>query len=462
MQKKQCDIGGIRIFFVFLGTKLIKHLYLRNGNIIKMEPVKLHITRLGLIRNADIEMTPIMVFSGESGLGKSYVAILCHYFFHVWLNPKRLDSFFKELQSSRGINFFNTTDPHSDNGVALEITRKELEKWLAKDAVAYLQYMLGYDELSAELTVSLPNIIPDHIEFMYEQELMGLNNAEDLYHKLTILGVTYRFRRLGIQDESPYAYVLRYAIVNKIFGDVKKLDYSFVLPPSRGSYMSEEVVGRTGLYKSFIQGMRELEQVQEVPDSISEQLVELCRKVMDGEVKKAGDKYIYITHGETLPISAAASSIKEIAPLQLMISKRDISKASILIEEPEAHLHPLKQRMMADVIATMNMGNASMQITTHSDYFIRRINDLMRLHILKGKMSNNCYTEFCKKNDFIADLTLDPDKLSAYFLERTEDGLVKINKQHSLTGIPFDTFKAINGKPLADSAMLYELTVDGI
>lgn len=425
-----------------------------------MNAVKLHIARLGLVRNADIEIAPLMVFSGESGLGKSYVAILSHYFFHVWLNPKRIDSFFKNIQMSRGINFFNTSQSFPENAEALNITKDEFEAWLAKDAVAYLQYMLGFDGLSAEIDVSLPDAIPEHISFKYEQELMGLNNAEDLYHKLTCMHVTYRFRQLGIQDESPYAFVLRNAMVNGIFGDIRKIDYSFVLPPSRGSYMSEEIVGRTGLYKSFILGMRELEQVQEVPDYISGQLVELFNNVMDGEVIKSGDKYVYITKGETLPVSAAASSIREIAPLQLMIAKRDISKASILIEEPEAHLHPLKQRMMADIIATMSIGNAYMQITTHSDYFIRRINDLMRLHILKNKLSGGEYGDFCRKYGFIAELTLNPDNLSAYFLERGNDGYVKVNRQYSAAGIPFDTFKIVNGKPMTDSAMLYELTAD--
>lgn len=425
-----------------------------------MESIKLHIERLGLIRNANIEIMPLMVFSGESGLGKSYAAILCHYFFHVWLNSKRLDSFFKELQDKRGINFFAPEESFPDKDIALQISKEELEQWLAKDAVAYLQYMLGYEELSAEIIVSLPDVIPGLIEFKYEQELMGLNNAEDLYHKLTVMRVTYRFRQLGIQDESPYSYVLRYAMVNELFEGLQKLDYSFVLPPSRGSYMSEEIIGKTGLYRSFIQGMRELEQIQEVPDSTSGKLMNLFHKVMDGEVKRSGDKYVYLTNGDKMPVSAAASSIREIAPLQLMISKRDISKAAILIEEPEAHLHPLKQRLMADVISIMSMSNANIQITTHSDYFIRRINDLVRLHILKDKMGNNEYSEFCEENGFLPDLTLNPDNLSAYFLDRGENGMVNIHKQNTMSGIPFDTFKAINGRPMRDSAMLYELTAD--
>lgn len=427
-----------------------------------MKSIKLHINKLGLVRDADLMITPMMVFSGESGLGKSYVAMLCHYFFSVWLDSKatRLDSFFKSFQNERGINFFDENRSLPDNGEALSITKQELEEWLAKDAIAYLGYMIGHDAINGEIKVTLPESIPSTISFSFEQEMMGLNNAEDIYNRLGVLHLSYRFRKLGIQDESPYAYILRYAIINELFGDFHNLNYSFVLPPSRGSYMSEELTAKTGLYKSFVQGMKDLEQAQEIQDTVSAELVQLLQTVLDGEVKRSGDKYVYVTHGETLPISAAASSVREIAPLQQMVTKRDISKAAILIEEPEAHLHPLKQRMMADIIATMAIGGANMQITTHSDYYIRRLNDLMRLHLLKKVMKTEEYANFCQEHSFIPDLTLDPSLLSAYYLEKRDDGMVIVAKQNSFKGIPFDTFKAANGKPLQDSSLLYELTAD--
>lgn len=427
-----------------------------------MKSIKLHINKLGLVRDSDLEITPMMVFSGESGLGKSYVAMLCHYFFYVWIDSKsmRLDKFFKGFQDERGINFFDVNLSLPDNGEALSITKQELEDWLAKDAIAYLGYMLGNDSINGEIQVSLPETIPSTISFSFEQEMMGLNNAEDIYNKLGVLNLSYRFRKLGIQDESPYSYILRYAIINVLFGDFHNLNYSFVLPPSRGSYMSEDLVAKTGLYKSFVQGMKDLEQAQEIQDSVSEELVHLLQSVLDGDVRLSGDQYIYITHGETLPISAAASSVREIAPMQQMITKRDISKTVILFEEPEAHLHPLKQIIMADIIATMAIGGANMQITTHSDYFIRRINDLMRLHLLKKKMENDEYDNFCRNHGFIPELSLDPTLFSTYYLERGDGYMVSVVKQNSIKGIPFDTFRAVNGRPLQDSSLLYELTAD--
>ena len=431
-------------------------------NINTMKSIKLHINKLGLVRDADLEITPMMVFSGESGLGKSFLAILCHYFFYVWLDSKstRLDTFFKSFQDKRGINFFDENNSLPDSGEALSITKQELEEWLSKDAISYLGYMIGHDTIKGEIKVTLPESIPSTISFNFEQEMIGLNNAEDIYNKLSVLQLSYRFRKLGIQDESPYSYILRYAIINELFDDFHNLNYSFVLPPSRGSYMSEELVAKTGMYKSFVQGMKDLEQAQENQDTVSLELVKLLQDVLDGDVKRSGDQYIYITHGETLPISAAASSVREIAPMQQMITKRNISKAAVLIEEPESHLHPLKQIMMADIIATMAIGGANMQITTHSDYFIRRLNDLMRLHILKNSMDPDKYNDFCSRHGFIPDLTLNQSLLSAYYLERRDGGTVNVVKQNSFKGIPFDTFKAVNGKPLQDSSLLYELTAD--
>lgn len=425
-----------------------------------MQSIKLHIDNLGLIRNSDITITPMMVFSGESGLGKSYVAILCHYFFYIWLSPKRLDSFFKELQNNRGINFYNQNQSLPDKTTALTITKTELQNWLAKDAVSYLAYMLGYENLSADISVILPDVFPNEIPFSFEQELMGINNAEELYYKLKVLHITYRFRNLGIQDESPYAYSFRFAAISELFDDFDNLDYDFVLPPSRGSYLSEDIHAKTGLYKSFVIGMKELEQAQETPDKVNEDLVVLLKKVIDGEVKKSGDNYIYITHDNTMPVSAAASSVREIAPLQIMINKRDISKASILIEEPEAHLHPLKQRMMADIVATLALGGANLQITTHSDYFLRRINDLLRLNFLKSRKSEEEYMQICDTYGFLPNLTLDSSILSAYFLEKGANGVVSIKLQNSKTGIPFDTFTVINGKPMIDSSLIYDFAVD--
>lgn len=426
-----------------------------------MKPIKLHIKRLGLIRDANIELSPLMIFSGESGLGKSYVAILCHYFFHVWLNEKRLSSFIKNQFATQSIDFFDSSQKIQDSGIALTFSKSELEQWLAEDAIQYLCFMLGVPSINAEISVKLPDVIGHKITFAYERELMGIDNNEDLYWKLSVLHLTYRFRQLGIQDESPYSYVLRFALIAELFdSDYKSLTMSFTLPTSRGAFFTEKIIPTTGLFRNFIDNMDMLGSADEIPDVVSDDCVNLFNALMDGDVHKSGEKYVYHTHGDDLPITAAASSVKEMAPLQLLIKKRDIKTVAVLIEEPEAHLHPLKQRMIADAIVAMAKYGAMLQITTHSDYFLRRINDLVRLHTLHERMSEMEYESLCSEMELNPALTLDSKILSAYFLERDSNGLVQVLRQDVGNGIPFDTLKVVNGKPLEDSAKLYELSLD--
>ena len=425
-----------------------------------MQPIRVHISQLGLVKAADIELSPMMVFSGESGLGKSYVAIITHFFFHLWLNEKRLDSFFKTTLKNRCVNFSDSQI--EEQGNALTISREELEEWLAKEALNYLGYMLGCDcnGDDNEISVFLPPVIPNVISFSYERELMGIDNNEDLYWKLTVMDLTYRFRQLGIQDESPYSYVFRHAMIAKLFGNYQALSTSMALPPSRGSFFTENISPKTGLFKNFIDGMKRLEAANEIQDVISSEAVKLFQTIMEGNVQKNGDKYMYTTHGDDLPIAAAASSVREMAPLQLIVSKRDLKKTALLIEEPEAHLHPLKQSMIAEALGLMANGGVYMQITTHSDYLLRRLTDLLRLHILREKMPQEEYLNLCEDLEFNPELTLPNNIVNAYILERREDGSVQIRKQDVKKGIPFDTFEKINGKPLVSSSKLYEVFLD--
>ncbi len=374
------------------------------------------------------------------------------------MRPNRLDPFFRHIQEINGISFSNSDGSKRE----FSVKKIEIEKWLAEDSISYLKYMLEFSELSADIKVELP--IDSHsFSFLYEQEVIEMGNNTEIYNKLSInlsgLSVTYRFKELGITDESPCSLLFRYAMVTYLWGEHKNLSYSYVLPPARGMYVSEFPMfsnAKTGLYQSFVNDMQELNRAQENSDKISPDLNKLIREVLSGDVKFDGEKYIYITQGKRLPISAAAASVREVGSLQQLILKRDISKCVILLEEPESHLHPLKQIQMADIIALMANGGAKMLITTHSDYFFRRLNDRIRLHVLKQRDEQK-YKELCDEYH-LPDITLDPTIVSAYYLEQEEGGDVKMKPQDVSTGMPMDTFDSANDKPLDLSIKLYEMT----
>lgn len=407
----------------------------------RINAIKFKVRRLGAITNSEITLKQFLILSGESGLGKSYVAMMCNYIFFLLWSRKRLDKFLKE----QGIFFNERRLSWKDKGNAFSISKEIFLKWINKDLASFLSYMLNSDNLHAEIEIDLP--IPEILQFGYSEEIEGLVDAEESYLRLNINGELF-FRTKNedesIGGESPLTFLLRFYLIDRIFGNHNGFKYNFILPPSRGSIITETIDPITGLFKEFNDMLKIINSASDNPNDVDAHLLEEFRIILDGRVYKdrTSNKYYYETNNANIPISAAASSIKEIAPLSLFVNRFDVSVSSILIEEPEAHLHPLKQRMMADVLALLVNNNACIQITTHSDYLIRRINELVLLNQIANNYKDNTvgFESICKEVGIPSYLRLNHDCIGAYLLKRREDDTVEIVSQNTNNGVKFDSF----------------------
>lgn len=403
-----------------------------------MKCIKVRIDQLGRIRDSEILVSPLMVFSGESGLGKSYLALLCHYFFELLINTSRLNHFFVD----NNIDFNVLSKDFNDAGTALEIKKQDLEAWMAKDAILYLRYMLGYDGISGQIEITLPESVPDTMAFTYKKELTGLVDEEEIYTILSLGNLRFRIQEKTQFDESPFAFLLRFVLIDYIFGNYQMLDSTFVLPPSRGPILTEQIIPTTGMYSEFLNDMAGLNRIKPRPDTASEIVLKLFRTILEGEVNKEETTYIYTTNDASMPVSAAAASIREIAPLQILAKKQDVSRCAILVEEPEAHLHPLKQRMMADIIGALSHNGAIMQITTHSDYFLRRLNELIMFAKAKKTTDDpDKLRTLSEKVNIVEDMSIDESIIGAYLLRKQADNTSIAVKQDISNGIPFAAFR---------------------
>lgn len=399
-----------------------------------MERIRIKINRLGRIRNSEVSFSQMVIFSGESGLGKSYLALLCHYFFEVLINTKRFENFFK----TNNIIYDRTV--LRNQGIATTIYKKDLEVWLAEDALAYIGYMLNHN-VDGDIEMKLPEAFPEMIEIKFEEQMMGLVDNEDTYIVLKTEHLTYKIKDNTSFEELPYAFLLRHELINILFGNFKALKNTFVLPPSRGPLLTENIIPVTGLYKEYKNALDELNSANNIQEESDDYLLSLINDILEGNVTVNDNKYIYyMNDGGPLPISAAAASVKEIVPLELIAEKTNVANDAILIEEPEAHLHPQKQRMAADIIAAFFNAGAHLQITTHSDYFIGRINELMMLGRVKNRVEKDRFEDICKKTGIYEGLALNRENISAYLLKRNDDGNSVIDRLSMVDGIPFASF----------------------
>ena len=98
-----------------------------------MNKVTFNINQLGAIKDSKIEMKPFMLFSGESGLGKSYAAFLIHYLYVVLIND-RLNNFFVEKNYDLASIFNNKIS----GKVLFSIPVQDVFSWMNKDAICLL------------------------------------------------------------------------------------------------------------------------------------------------------------------------------------------------------------------------------------------------------------------------------------------------------------------------------------
>ncbi len=404
-----------------------------------MERIKVKINKLGRVANSSIEIAPMMIFSGESGMGKSYLALLSHYFYDVLIlsdRVKRLEKLFVEY----GYNYNEMVRDFQNMGVALNISKQQLEQWMAKDAISYLRFMLNSPKLEGDIKVTLPDSVPEKMTIQYGVDKAGLVNSESREVVLTMGQIGFRVTQSAINDVTPFASIFSAYLTECLFGHIYAIRSTFNMPPSRGPVLSENVTGNSGMYKDFIADVNDMSNVFPNNQEEPEQLMKQLHEIMEGEVQKEDGKYVYLTEGVNMPISAAASSIREIAPLQLLASKVIMGQTAILIEEPEAHLHPNKQRMMADVVGCIRKTGAYVHLTTHSDYFLRRINELILFQRYADSHSEEETAKLAVRTGINTSFSIDGKEAVAYLVVRQDDGTSKVVEQNLKNGVPFTSF----------------------
>jgi hypothetical protein len=86
------------------------------------------------------------------------------------------------------------------------------------------------------------------------------------------------------------------------------------------------------------------------------------------------------------PLYRTSSMVSELAPIILMLRYLIERDDIIILEEPESHLHPELQREFARIIANFVRNGIVVLITTHSDYFVEQLGNIIALGFKEGNV----------------------------------------------------------------------------
>lgn len=393
-----------------------------------MEQIDIKINRLGAIRDSSLKVKPLMIFSGESGLGKSYAAFLIHYIYLLLSESSdRLNLFF----SDKKFDFESIFSNVKSGDKILSIPKKDVFDWLNKDAISYIGYLIGNAEFEGNVEITIPCGY-DNFEFTYREELGGLQGQEEMMYQIELSHFTYSvISSKFVKEMRPFMLLLKAELKDILFGNYKDMGNTYLLPPSRGALMeiNERPSFVSGMYQEFFDFKNVLTAPIQRPEEVNQDVVACSVAVNEGKLSRVDGKIMYSTYGTEMPLTAAASSVKELAPLTLFVNRYSAKGVSFLFEEPEAHLHPNRQMKVADMISCMINEGAHMQVTTHSDYLIKRFNNLINLQVLKDKIDKAEFAKMIDKWGIKETFLLDAKSVGSYILKRNQDGTSKIVEQ---------------------------------
>jgi len=191
----------------------------------------------------------------------------------------------------------------------------------------------------------------------------------------------------------------------------------------------------------------------------------LEKNLIRGRIQIEGktDEILYMPESlnQPLPLHISSSLVVEAMPLITFLKYGVIDENSIvIIEEPEAHLHPDAQRILTKAIVKLINQGVYVVLITHSPYIIQQLNNHIKVHYLQEHKGQKA-REFMKRHGWTKNDLLDPSKVAAYlFVEHNGDTRIHKLELDPLSGVPYDAFystlKELHDETVDIDEMLYD------
>lgn len=198
-----------------------------------------------------------------------------------------------------------------------------------------------------------------------------------------------------------------------------------------------EIPRLPGVITDLLQAIDGIEATQPLQDKLSKIVSFLEQDITEGIVSlhSVADypQIQYENQAGQFLMHQASSMVSELASIVLYLKHLVRQGDLLIIEEPESHLDAHNQRRLARAIVMLVNAGVQVLITTHSDYFVNQINNLLLLHEVKPQRRS--------ARKYSASEVLDPSRVGAYLFHATTAGsLVENLGVTAGGGIPISQF----------------------
>lgn len=382
------------------------------------------INRLGPIKHCDLNINNFMIFTGPQASGKSTIAKSIFFF----KNVKNL----LLLQISKGIYGENATLELSTKNRLIKGIRSNFLQTFGTtwcmDQNMSLEYYYAND---IYIKIHLKNDLVSHnyiwidtseklTEFLNTFDVIDTITLRVLYHKGDI---KEKIETVFDNDEE-VIYIPAGRSMMTLFSSQLMYMYSVMNDDQKRSldYCTQNYLERimqlkpsfSDSVKTMIKNKMELTD-EKINKEKLKQCADLMQEILHGEYRNVnGEERLQMEESRYIKINFASSGQQEAVWILNVIFYYLLNnkKSFFIIEEPESHLFPNAQKLMAEFISLAKTDGNKVILTTHSPYMLGSINNMLYANRIAKKVGKYRVNKIMNQLKW-----LDFTKLSAYFVE---------------------------------------------
>lgn len=379
---------------------------------------KIVINKLGPIAHCNLGINDFMIFTGPQAAGKSTIAKSIFFF-------KNIRNLLLMQINKRFFGENDTIRLSTKNRLTKEIRANFLQTFGSTWCMDNDMFMEYYYTDSVYIKIRLKNdsVSPNYIWIEFSKKLIDFLNGYDNIQQDMFIQARHSIDEFFGNGEE-IIYIPAGRSMMALFSSQLMFMYSVMSDDQKRSldYCTQNYLERimqlkpsfSNSVQTLINNKIELTDVKINKECLAE-CAALMKQILHGEYRNVnGEERLQVSEDRYIKINFASSGQQEAVWILNVVFYYLLNnkKSFFIIEEPESHLFPNAQKLIAEFISLEKNGGNKILLTTHSPYILGSINNMLYANRISKEVNKRHLEKIISALKW-----LNFENVSAYYVE---------------------------------------------
>lgn len=379
---------------------------------------KIVINKLGPIAHCNLGINDFMIFTGPQAAGKSTIAKSIFFF-------KNIRNLLLMQINKRFFGENDTIRLSTKNRLTKEIRANFLQTFGSTWCMDNDMFMEYYYTDSVYIKIRLKNdsVSPNYIWIEFSKKLIDFLNGYDNIQQDMFIQARHSIDEFFGNGEE-IIYIPAGRSMMTLFSSQLMFMYSVMSDDQKRSldYCTQNYLERimqlkpsfSNSVQTLINNKIELTDVKINKECLAE-CAALMKQILHGEYRNVnGEERLQVSEDRYIKINFASSGQQEAVWILNVVFYYLLNnkKSFFIIEEPESHLFPNAQKLIAEFISLEKNGGNKILLTTHSPYILGSINNMLYANRISKEVNKRHLEKIISALKW-----LNFENVSAYYVE---------------------------------------------